>query len=256
MPVVKPSSIRVPLWAGSAVLSGVFTEEQLAHARAGQDAFYRGESNRTPEISWAKPRRSRARSRKHPYVSFFRSEIRNLVRSEVLAARIGELCGASEVRLWHDQLLWEAPRRRSGKREYHWHTERSRWKTCQCPLMVTAWIPLDEVTEEMGPITMVEGSEEQPWIDLPEGWEPEESSRRSVLLNPGEVSLHCWHTVHGNPPNLGDQTRRVVAAHYSIGAVEYRRSGEFSHVNERVVQHLDGVPDFGDEEVCPVVWGK
>ena len=120
--------------------------------------------------------------------------------------------------------------------------------------MVTAWIPLEPVSEEMGPITMVKGSEEQPWIDLPEGWEPGEEMRKPVLLEPGDVSLHCWHTVHGNPPNLGAGPRRVIAAHYPIGPVEYRRCGQFAHVNERVVQHLDGVPDFGDEEVCPVVW--
>ena len=238
------------------MLKGVFTKEQLSHARAGQKAFYRGESNWTPEISWSRPRRTIARSKKHPYASFFRSEIRALVRSEVLGARIGELCGAEELRFWHDQLLSEAPRLRKGKRLFHWHTERSRWKTCQCPLMVTAWIPLEPVSEEMGPITMVKGSEEQPWIDLPEGWEPGEEMRKPVLLEPGDVSLHCWHTVHGNPPNLGAEPRRVIAAHYSIGPVEYRRCGQFAHVNERVVQHLDGVPDFGDEEVCPVVWRR
>lgn len=254
MPAVEIPALRMPLWGGHTVLREVFGEEELAAARRGQEAFYRGEVDLKPEFAWRKPRRTLARSRKHPYASFYRSELAAIARSAVLGERIAEVTGAKVVRFWHDQLLSEAPRRSRRVVDCHWHTERSRWKTCRCPLMVTAWIPLERVGAEMGPITMVEGSEKQPWIDVPEGWLPEVQAEQRVVIEPGDVSLHCWHTVHGNPPNWGKGPRRVMAVHFALGVLEYQRCGQFAHVNERVVGRLDGVPDFEDERVCPVVW--
>ena len=247
-------TVTEEVWAGVKVLRDVFTGEQLAAACSGQEAFYRGEADLRPEFSWPAPRPASGASRKHPYASFFRSELAALARSKVLAARIREETGCSSLRFWHDQLLWEEPRTAgAGAPEYHWHTERSRWKTCACPLMVTAWIPLHEVTAAMGPITMVPGSDRRRWIDLPKEWEPGNAEREPMILRPGEVSLHCWHTIHGNPPNHGASVRRVMAAHFACGPVHYRPCGRFSHVNERVVRHVAGRPDFSDERVCPVV---
>ena len=228
--------------------------EDLAAACRGQEAFYRGDCDRRPKFSWPGPRPAGGRSRKHPYASFFRSELAALARSPVLAERIRQVTGCGDLRLWHDQLLWEEPReRRGGAINYQWHTERSRWKTCCAGLMVTAWIPLAPVSSEMGSITMVPGSERRGWIDLPDGWEPGEDEKQIVSLQPGGVSLHCWHTVHGNPPNFGGRVRRVMAVHYSCGPVSYRKCGTFAHVNERLVKRLDGAPDFRDERVCPLV---
>ena len=119
--------------------------------------------------------------------------------------------------------------------------------------MVTAWIPLAPVSLEMGPITMVPNSQRRRWVELPDGWLPGEKERRPVILKPGDVSLHCWHTVHGNPPNLGDSLRRVFAVHFACGPVTYRGHGSFSHVNERVVRKKGGVPDFSDQRVCPLL---
>ena len=241
-------------WAGAVVLPSVFRSAQLSAACDGQDAFYRGEANLRPEFLWPAPRVLRSRSRKSPYASFFRSELAAIARSEVLAQRIREVTGFEEVRFWHDQLLWEEPRQaQEESMEFHWHTERSRWKTCDCALMVTAWIPLDVVTPEMGSIIMVPGSEQRRWVELPDGWEPREKDRQPVALAAGDVSLHCWHTVHGNPPNFGTKERRVIAAHFACGPISYQQHGRFSHVNERVVRKAEGVPDFSDERACPLV---
>lgn len=256
MSKVHTAGTMTPRWSGAVVLREVFAEDELAAARRGQDAFYRGEVDQRPGFAWPLPRRTTARSRKHPYASFFRSELSSVARSPVLGRRIAEATGAPLVRYWHDQLLREVPRERKGDGDYQWHTERSRWKTCCCPLMVTAWIPLAPVTAEMGPITMVDGTAAERRIDLPPGWAPEDAARRPVLLASGEVSLHCWHTVHGNPPNFGDAVRRVLAVHFALGPIRYRPHGGFHHVNERIVHRRDGVPDFEDERLCPVVWER
>lgn len=224
---------------GYLVVRGFFEEKEIFQAREAQDAFYRGEVNLTPDFQWPRPRVSQAKSRKHPYASFFRQEIGELIRDGRLGELIREVTGLERVRFWHDQLLYEE-NRESGEVSYHWHREESRWRTCAAEKMVTAWIPLMDFSPEMGPITIV-----------PEGREISEMKR--MVLNAGDLVLFDSKTLHGNPPNFGGVPRRALAAHFASGDIRYRAQGKFSHVNERLVRRENGVPDFQDERVCPVV---
>ncbi|MDA7881575.1 phytanoyl-CoA dioxygenase family protein [Akkermansiaceae bacterium] len=224
---------------GYLVVRGFFEVEEISKAKEAQDAFYRGEINEAPDFAWPKPRRSSARSRKHPYVSFFRREIGELIRDGRLGALVREVAGLESVRYWHDQLLFEEIRE-SGEVSYHWHREESRWRTCEAEKMVTAWIPLMDFTHEMGPITIV-----------PEGRALSQMKR--MVLQAGDLVLFSSKTLHGNPPNFGKLARRALAAHFASGEIQYRPHGKFSHVNERLVRRENGVPNFQDERVCPVV---
>ena len=224
---------------GYLVVRGFFEAEEISRVREAQDALYRGEINKTPEFSWPKPRKTEAKSRKHPYASFFRREIGELIRDGRLGVLIREVANLESVRYWHDQLLFEEERE-EGEVFYHWHREKSRWMTCEAEKMVTAWIPLMDFSGEMGPITIV-----------PEGRDFSEMKR--MILKAGDLVLFGSGTLHGNPPNFGKQVRRALAAHFASGEISYRPHGKFSHVNERLVQRQGGMPDFQDERVCPVV---
>ncbi len=220
---------------GYLIVRNFFPVGEISHARAGQDAFYQGLSNRTPEFKWPHPRPCKSRTRKHPYASFFRTEFASLLRDGRLAKLIRETFPLEQVRFWHDQLIYDEPRT-SGKIKYHWHREESRWLTCAAQKMLTAWIPLIDFTPEMGPITIM--AREQP---------------RRMILNAGDLVLFDSHTLHGNPPNYGMQPRCALAAHYASADLTYQSSGTFSHVNERVVRQINGLPDFQDPAVCPIV---
>ena len=220
-------------------MRGFFETEEISRVREAQDAFYCGEVNQMPDFSWPKPKTSVAKSRKHPYASFFRKEMRELIRDGRLGALIREVADLEKVRYWHDQLLYEECRE-IGEVIYHWHREESRWMTCEAEKMVTAWIPLMDFTYEMGPITIV-----------PKGRDLKEMKR--MVLKAGDLVLFDRQTLHGNPPNFGKRARRALAAHFASGEISYRPYEKFSHVNERLVQRQDGVPDFQDERVCPVV---
>lgn len=213
-----------------------------------------GQGDITPDFKWPLPRAREARSWKTPYSTHFRSELAALAHSPLLLKKIAQVTEAHTLRLWFDQLLWEEPSSRKTSLDYHWHTERSRWKTCQARLMVTAWVPLALITSEMGPITMADGTAQRRWLELPDGWQPEASQILPAPVQPGDAALFCWHTVHGNPPNLGNSPRRAIALHYAIDELSYQPYGKFSHLNERVVKQLDGKPDFSDENVVKTVW--
>ncbi|MEN8869627.1 MAG: phytanoyl-CoA dioxygenase family protein [Akkermansiaceae bacterium] len=220
---------------GYLIVRNFFPREEIASLVTGQDAFYRGEHDLTPPFPWPKPRNCQARTRKHPYSSFFCSGIAELIRDGRLASLIKEAFSLDKIRFWHDQLLYDDPRT-LGKADYHWHREESRWLTCRAKKMVTAWIPLVDFTPKMGPITM----------------RPHNEPRR-MALNAGDLVLFPSTTLHGNPPNFGDQPRRALAAHFASGDIRYQGTGNFSHVNERIVRKKNGLPDFQDPTVCPII---
>ena len=227
---------------GYLVVKGFFPATEIAGAAQAQDAYYRGEFDREPEFDWPHPRKCQTRTRKHPYASYFSSALTKLLRDGRLARLIQKSCQLSSVRFWHDQLLYEEPRE-SSEINYHWHREESRWKTCDAAEMITAWIPLMDFTPEMGPITLVSKGR-----DL--------ENHRRMALQAGDLVLFGRSLLHGNPPNLGDRPRRALAAHFASGDLTYRSSGKFSHVNERIVRQPNGVPDFQDERVCPLIIGE
>lgn len=239
---------------GFQFIERAFSDEQISQARHGQTELMAGRVDQRPAFSWPTPRTRTSRSWKSPYATHFRSELSALAQSPRLLNMIAEATGAHSIRFWFDQLLWEEPARSKAPNHFHWHTERSRWKTCHTRLMVTAWIPLTALTSEMGPITMVRNSARNQWLELPDGWQPDDFDHITSPVQPGDAALFCWHTVHGNPPNRGQAPRRAIALHYAIDELEYRKFGKFSHLNERVVAQSHNLPDFTDSRVCPVVW--
>lgn len=220
---------------GYLIVRGFFPQNEVAALITEQNAFYRGEYDLTPPFIWPQIRSCQAKTRKHPYASFFCSGMAKITRDGRLATQIKDNFNLNQLRFWHDQLLYEEPHR-SKKINYHWHREESRWLTCCARKMVTAWIPLVDFTPEMGPITMM--SHDKPC---------------RMTLSAGDLVIFPSTTLHGNPPNYGDQPRRALAAHFASADLHYQKNGKFSHMNERIVRRIDGLPDFQDPKICPLV---
>ena len=146
------------------------------------------------------------------------------VRRFALAARFAgvaaELLGAENVRIYHDQALVKEP----GGGHTPWHQDAIYWPIdgTRC---VTMWMPLVDITTDMGVMTFVEGSNTG---ELGEAAISDDSEthfdalvRRNgaklsvpVDMYAGDATFHGGWTLHKAGGNVSTTTREVMTVIY------------------------------------------
>ena len=261
----------------------LFTDDELDEAIEASERYYAGELVEHPRArlpEWVAPTPGRyAGLRKHDYADLAAPVLRALATKPALGAIAARLAGVDGVRLWHTQLLFKPPESDGdGPNNVGWHTDEHYWLTCSSDRMLTAWVPFVDVDEEIGTITMVDGSC---------GW-PDNSSRLSffeqnldgqegefatggaevvkvpMVMRRGQVSFHSMRTIHGSGPNRSSRDRRSMAVHMqpldNRWRWHLRRKGqEFRvavHANDFIVPRtaVHGVPDYRDPDWFPPIW--
>jgi len=108
-----------------------------------------------------------------------------------------------------------------------WHQDSTYWGLSK-PDVVTAWVAFTEATEANGAMEFIPGSHKLDQIPhrdtfakdnlLTRGQEiaveVDQSKRRVITLEPGEMSLHHVRLVHGSPPNPSGDRRIGFAIRY------------------------------------------
>jgi ectoine hydroxylase-related dioxygenase (phytanoyl-CoA dioxygenase family) len=146
--------------------------------------------------------------------------VRELAFNKRIARIAAELLGTRGVRMWHDQALYKEP---SGAFT-PWHVDQQYWPMAN-PNSVTAWIPLQPVPMEMGPLCFGRGSHRKHiGRDLEISAESEQQIRDEVkkqkideVQEPfalGDVSFHLGWTLHRAGPNTTTSARRVFTIIY------------------------------------------
>jgi len=146
--------------------------------------------------------------------------VRKLAFSRRLARIAAELMGVRGVRMWHDQALYKEP---SGG-VTPWHVDQQYWPMASSR-SITAWIPLQAVPIEMGPLLFGRGSHRKRiGRDLEIGAESELQISAAVerqgideVQEPyalGDVSFHLGWTLHRIGPNVSTACRRVFTIIY------------------------------------------
>ncbi|GAB4147813.1 MAG: hypothetical protein Tsb0016_18590 [Sphingomonadales bacterium] len=262
----------------------IFTDAELDAAIREQDRFYAGSHDHPSPIAhmrypgWNPETGTAHELRKNDYAFIQNPLFATLIIGKPAIAQIAAtLMGVEGVRLWHDQLLFKPPlpAAEGGIGELvsvGWHTDHGYWRCCTGP-MITAWVPFTEVTAEMGPVTMIDGSHAWPEAEGLDFFSNDLDGQRQrftragqnvdevpMLMQRGQVSFHDWRTIHGSRPNIGNRPRRALAIH--LQALENRwrsvtdpKTGEqFEHVNDHLVRRdADGHPDYTDPHFCPVL---
>jgi ectoine hydroxylase-related dioxygenase (phytanoyl-CoA dioxygenase family) len=151
-------------------------------------------------------------------------EASSLVREFVFGRRLAQLAASllqvKGVRLYHDQSLYKEP---SGgitpahADQYYWPVSSDR--------TITAWVPLQAVPMDMGPLAFFAGSQH---VEFGRELQISDESERAITANMeahgfrvvdepfelGEVSFHLGWTFHRAGPNRSTQPRSVMTVIY------------------------------------------
>lgn len=248
----------------------IIPESILDAAQAGMDRFYAGDLDSTGihEDGW-KPTVNDG-LRKDDYSSFCVDELAQLVKHPAIGAAAGVLSGAQGIRLWHDQLLYKPVDEATLEANVGWHTDRQYWTCCSSAEMLTAWVAFHDVTPDGGSVGFFDGS--HTWdingLDFfsqdlggleskirDQGY-PLNISR--TTMKRGQVSFHHCRTIHGSGPNRSSEPRRALAIHLQPvdNTPHVNPDGSIDpHQNVTLARQVDGLPDFGDDAVFPLLWG-
>jgi hypothetical protein len=134
-----------------------------------------------------------------------------------IAAR---LLGVPAVRMYHDQALFKEP----GGGFTPWHQDHTYWPI-DTDRMLTLWMPLDDVTEDMGIMRFASGSH----LDRPKRVEISDESEQQLsdfvqerrfpvagasAMRAGDCTFHASWTLHSAPANTTDRMRPVMTVIY------------------------------------------
>jgi ectoine hydroxylase-related dioxygenase (phytanoyl-CoA dioxygenase family) len=146
--------------------------------------------------------------------------VKEFAFSKRLARIAAELMGVRGVRMYHDQALYKEP----GGGVTPWHADQFYW-----PLgtdnTVTAWIPLQETKQDMGPLAFSATSHRYAvGRNLAISDESEKKISKELLekglplidypFELGEVSYHYGWTFHRAGPNVSSAPRKVMTVIY------------------------------------------
>ena len=146
------------------------------------------------------------------------------VRRYTLARRFGkiaaELMGVEAVRLWHDQALYKE----AGGGHTPWHQDQYYWPL-DTKNTITMWMPLVDVSIEMGALTFATGSHKAGFqghleiSDESHGHYDQLVKDKGYpiaqeVVHAGDATFHSGWTLHSAPGNAGAIAREVMTVIY------------------------------------------
>ncbi|WP_239341944.1 phytanoyl-CoA dioxygenase family protein [Frankia sp. CiP3] len=264
----------------------LLTDDEVDTLAAASDRFYAGHRDRPlpvrpPRLAYWEPSQGDVH-RHNDYIFYEEETIRRILSKPVIAAVAARIAQTSQIRLWNSTLIHKPPRLDDARNIVPWHFDRHYWQTCSSDQMLTAFIPFHDCDEEMGTITMIDGSHTWKEIGgddsttrhfadrdrseleemLEENAAYNQARVRKVPVNipKGHISFHHCRTYHGSGHNRSDRPRRAISLHLQDAANQWRpfhlSSGDQVVYNNDVLVRKDaqGNPDYTDPDFTPVLW--
>jgi hypothetical protein len=264
----------------------LFRDDEVAGLVTASERYYEGERDRSlpvrpPKLAYWDPSMGDVQ-RHNDYVHYEHDGLARLLRKPLVGAVAAALAGAREIRVFQSTLIYKPPIATEPSNVVPWHFDKHYWSASTSDRMLTAFIPFHDCDEEMGTITMIDGSHrwreigtddsmtrhfaERDNSDLDRvlaenaAYNGAEVVKVPMIIPSGHMSFHHCRTYHGSASNRSARPRRAVSFHLQDGENAYRRyvlsTGEVLAYNHDVLVRRgpDGSPDYSDPEFCPVVW--
>jgi hypothetical protein len=283
-----PSAEDVEFYAehGWYLSQKLFTDEEVDELVEASERYYAGERDRTlalrpPRLAYWDPSKGDVQ-RHNDYVHYEHDGLARLLRKPLVGAVAAALARADEIRVFQSTLIYKPPIAGEPSNVVPWHFDKHYWSTSTSENMLTAFSPFPDCGEEMGTITMIDGSHR--WREIGSddtmtrhfadrdnddldrvlasnaAYNSADVVRVPMIIQKGHMSFHHCRIYHGSASNRSPRPRRAVSFHLQDGENAYRKfvlsSGEVLAYNHDVlVQRLpDGSPDYSDPDFCPVLW--
>ncbi len=264
----------------------LFTDAEVDELTAATDRFYGGERDRVlpvrpPRLAYWEPDKGEVQ-RHNDYVHYESDAVARILRKPLVGAVAARLAQADEIRVFQATLIYKPPNPQEPSNIVPWHFDKHYWQTSTSERMLTAFIPFHDCFEEMGTITMVDGSHlwkeiggddnttkhfaERNASELEQlvadnaAFNNAEVVKVPVNIPKGHMNFHHCRTYHGSGANRTDRPRRSVALHLQDGENAYREfplsdGGVVTYNHDVLVRKTaDGRPDYADPDYCPVLW--
>ena len=264
----------------------LFTDDEVDGLVEQSERYYAGERDRTlpvrpPRLAYWEPSKGDVQ-RHNDYVHYEHDGLAKLLRKPIVGAVAAALARADEIRIFQSTLIYKPPIPGEPSNVVPWHFDKHYWSTSTSDKMLTAFIPFHDCDEEMGTITMIDGSNRWQEIGSDDSvtrhfaerdnndlervladnaaYNRTEVTKVPMIIPKGHMSFHHCRTYHGSAANRSPRPRRAISFHLQDGDNAFRRftlsTGEVLAYNHDVlVRRLpDDRPDYSDPEFCPVTW--
>jgi len=249
------------------------------------ERFYAGHRDRVlphhpPTLAYWEPAHGQVQ-RHNDYVHYESDATARILRKPLIGAVAARLAGAREIRVFQSTLIYKPPVDDEVTNLVPWHADRHYWQTCTSQRMLTAFIPFHDCGEDMGTITMVDGShrwQEVAGDDSTRHFAERDRAELQLILEEtaalngtevrlvpmviprGHMSFHHCLTYHGSGHNHSGRPRRAISFHLQDGENRWRPYGRADgslvvYNHDWIVRKTsDGTPDYADPVFCPVLW--
>jgi len=215
--------------------------------------------------------------RNNEFVSLQKKALKDIAFHPVVVETAARLSRSKNIRLFADSLISKLPQKENSAGIIGWHTDKAYWPTCTSDDMLTAWIPLQDVTFDMGPLLLINEShtwKEEAWLKKFYSFNKQDLSEleknlkenfpdyteQTITIKKGQVSFHNCNVVHCSRPNLSSVNRMALAVHFQDERNRYRKAfkdnGDLIEIGYDKICRKDenGHPDYNDPYFFPVVY--
>ena len=187
--------------------------------------------------------------------------VKKFVMAKRFAKVAADLMGVDNVRIYHDQALFKEP----GGGPTPWHQDQYYWPI-DSKNTVTMWMPLVDITVDMGMLTFASGSHEKGRIFNFEISDESEKAysdyvkenefpiTRATEMKAGDATWHYGYTMHNAPGNNSETMRSVMTIiYFADGARIHEPQNSWQKKDLEVWMMNTPVGQVIDTELNPLV---